>query len=58
MKAAQRLFLDGVEREGREAAVIERHDAPVPVRPRAAEAGLAFGEGAVVKAELAIGVHR
>lgn len=58
MEASQRFLFDGIEGERGEAAVVQRDDLVAPTRAGAAEAGLAFIELAMVKAEGAGLAHR
>ena len=58
MEASQRFLFDGIEGERGEVAVVQRDDLVAPTRAGAAEAGLAFIELAMVKAEGAGLAHR
>lgn len=58
MEASQRFLFDGIESERGEAAVVQRDDLVTLIDAGAAEAGLAFIELAMVKAEGAGLAHR
>ena len=54
----QGLFLDGVQGQGGEAAIVQGDNLPAPIGPGPAQAGLALRQGAAVKAEITGNLHR
>ena len=54
----QGLFLDGVQGQGGEAAIVQGDNLPPPIGPGPAQAGLALRQGAAVKAEITGNLHR
>ena len=56
-KAAQGLFLNGVQGQTGQLPVIQRNDSPLPAAPGPAEAGLALLQLTVVEAQLTGHAH-
>ena len=57
MELPQGLFLDGVQGQGGEPAVVQGDHPAAPAGPGPAQAGLALFQGAVVKAEVTDCLH-